>query len=352
MKARFIIAFLSILFFSSSYATLEQCYKDGVNQDYEKILESCKSYLKTDARATGLLAEANVQLDSSDKVALEDALWAVNFYQKNDVPKDLEGARSYSYLVYLIGELYFFGSDDVNVDQKKGIQYIIKSANLGYDVAQNQLGNLYVRADNVPGPNFAKAYKWYKLAIANGSLDARSAFLMHNERSFIENYPYCISIGRALIGDTYLSGLAGLPKSSDFAIEWYQKAYELDHISPIETGLAKAYMTKGNNKLAYKYVREAIKQPYAPAFVVIADLTDNKIAKYAYLAEAVELYKNPVLKFWSQFNEYCMPDIFDNGLKQAQQKLSEIKLSKQELELATKEQQSLRSSWKNVTDSK
>ncbi|OEZ33562.1 hypothetical protein AS144_03390 [Francisella endosymbiont of Amblyomma maculatum] len=352
MKARFISAFLSILFFSSSYATLEQCYKDGVNQDYEKVLESCKSYLKTNARATGLLAEANVQLDSSDKVALEDALWAVNFYQRNGVLKDPEGARSYSYLVYLIGELYFFGSDDVNVDQKKGIQYIIKSANLGYDIAQNQLGNLYVRAGKVPGPNFAKAYKWYKLAIANGIIDARSAFLMHNERSFIENYPYCISIGRALIGNTYLSGLAGLPKSSYFAIEWYQKAYELDHISPVETGLAKAYMTKGNNKLAYKYAREAIKQPYAPAFVVIADLTDNKIAKYAYLAEAVELYKNPALKFWSQFNEYCMPDIFDNGLKQAQQKLSEIKLSKQELELATKEQQSSRSSWKSMTDSK
>lgn len=269
MKARFIIAFLSVLFFSSSYATLEQCYKN-----------------------------------------------------------------------------------DVNVDQKKGIQYIIKSANLGYDIAQNQLGNLYVRVGKVPGPNFAKAYKWYKLAIANGSLDAHSAFIMHNERSFIENYSYCISIGRALVGDTYLSGLAGLPKSSDFAIEWYQKAYELHHISPVETGLAKTSMPKDNNKLAYRYAREAIKQPYALAFVVIADLTDNKIAEYAYLAEAVELYKTPALKFWSQFNEYCMSDIFDNGLKQAQQKLYEIKLSKQELELANKEQQNLRSNWKSVTDSK
>ncbi|MDE5039639.1 sel1 repeat family protein, partial [Francisella tularensis subsp. holarctica] len=83
------------------------CYKDGVNQDYEKVLESCKPYLKSDARATGLLAEANIQLDSSDKLAIEDALWAVNFYQKNGAPKDPEGAILYSYLVYLIGELYF-----------------------------------------------------------------------------------------------------------------------------------------------------------------------------------------------------------------------------------------------------
>ncbi|MDE4972198.1 sel1 repeat family protein, partial [Francisella tularensis subsp. holarctica] len=79
------------------------------------------------------------------------------------------------------------------------------------DIAQNQLGNLYFREGNVPGPNFAKDYKWYKLAIANGSLDARNAYLINNERSFIENYPYCISIVRALIGDTYLNGLAGLP---------------------------------------------------------------------------------------------------------------------------------------------
>ncbi|MDE5002653.1 sel1 repeat family protein, partial [Francisella tularensis subsp. holarctica] len=95
---------------------------------------------------------------------------------------------------------------------------------------------------------------------------------------------------------------------------------------------------------AYKYAREAIQQPYAPAFVVIADLPDNKVAKYAYLAEAVELYKNTALKFWSQFNVYCMPDISDNGLKQAQRNLAKIKLSKKELELATKEQQSLRNS--------
>ncbi|MDE5010976.1 sel1 repeat family protein, partial [Francisella tularensis subsp. holarctica] len=76
------------------------------------------------------------------------------------------------------------------------------------------------------------------------------------------------SIGRALIGDTYLNGLAGLQNSPDFAIQWYQKEYELDHISPVETGIARAYMSKGDKKLAYKSAREAIHQPYAPAFVV------------------------------------------------------------------------------------
>ncbi|MDE4988590.1 sel1 repeat family protein, partial [Francisella tularensis subsp. holarctica] len=77
--------------------------------------------------------------------------------------------------------------------------------------------------------------------------------------------------------DSYLNGLAGLQKSNDFAIKWYQKEYDLDHISPVETGLARSYMAKGDKKLAYKYSREAIHHPYAPAVVVIADLTDNKV---------------------------------------------------------------------------
>ncbi|MDE5012711.1 sel1 repeat family protein, partial [Francisella tularensis subsp. holarctica] len=78
--------------------------------------------------------------------------WSLNFYQKNGSTKYPEGARFYSYLVYLIGDLYFFDSDNIKVDKKKGIEYIINSANLGYDIAHNQLGNIYVRAGKVPGP--------------------------------------------------------------------------------------------------------------------------------------------------------------------------------------------------------
>lgn len=348
MKAKLIVAFVLVLFFSSSYATLEQCYHDGIEKDYEKVLNSCQPYQKTDARATGLLAEAYIQLDQSDKKALEDALWAVNFYEKNGAPSDPEGLKSYAYLVYLIGELYFFGSDDIKIDQQKGLVYITKSANLGYNIAQNQLGNLYVRAGKVPGPNFSKAFKWYKLAIANGSLDARNAFLINNEQSFIDKYPYCISQGRTLIGDTYLSGQAGLPKDVNRAIKWYKKAYEVDHISPVEVGLARAYMLKKDNKMASEYAREAITQPYAPAFVIMAELTNDQVAKYAYLTEAVRLFKNPQLKFWSQFNEYCQPDISDHGLKFAQEELAKIRLTKKEVQKAKKEEDSLRSHWQSI----
>ncbi|MBK2095433.1 sel1 repeat family protein [Francisella philomiragia] len=369
MKVRFVIAFLSVMFFGSSYATLKECYKDGVDQEYEKVLESCKPYLKTDARATGLLAEANVQLDMSDKDALDYALWASDFYEKNGAPTDPEGIRSYSYLVYLIGELYFFGSEGVDVDQPKGIEYITKSADLGYDVAQNQLGNLYVRNDKVPGMNVAKAYMWYKLAIANGSLEARGAYLINNQQKFIQEYPYCMSLGRAFIADAYLDGTGGLPKSPDYAIKWYQKAYDLDHSAEIEAGLAEAYykeykninhgkhsfkhagmaealVAKDDKQRAYKYAREAITQPYAPAFAIMAELTDNKVAKYAYLSEAIKLYNNPLVGFWRQFNPYCMPDLSDKkGLKKAEQELAKIKLTPEEKELAIREQESLEIYW-------
>lgn len=349
MAARFLTAFVLLLFFSSSYATLEECYRSGIDEDYEKVIELCNPYLKTDARATGLLAEAHIQLDQSDKVALEDAQWAVDFYEKNGAPTDDEGVKAYSYLVYLIGELYFFGADGIKVDQQKGIEYITKAANLGYAIAQGQLGNLYVRAGKVPGPNFAKAYKWYKLAIANGNLDSRSAFLVRNERSFIEKYPYCISQGKTLIGDAYFKGQAGLPKSVDMAIKWYDMAYDVsDHIAPVEVGLAKAYITKGDKKKAYGYAREAVAQPYAPGFVVMSELVDNNVAKYAYLSEAVELFKNPDLAYWSQFNEYCLPDISDAGLKEAEEKLSKIKLTKEELTLAKSEKDSLKSHWQSI----
>ena len=348
MKAKLLVTFLGVLFFSSSYATLEQCYKDGVDENYSSVLESCKPYLKKDARATGLLAEANIQLDKDDKLALEDAQWSVDFYEKNGVPTSVEGRKSYAYLVYLIGELYYFGSDSghIKVDQSKGFEYIKKAGDLGYAVAQNQLGNFYVRSTEIPPANFAQAYKWYKLAVANGSLDARKAFLLNNEENFIKQYPYCISQGRTLIGNAYFVGNGGLPKSVEKAIEWYNKAYGVDHVSPVEVGLAKAFIVKGDTKDALIYAKEAITQPYAPAFVVMAQLTEDKVEKYTYLSVAISLFKSPELKFWDQFNEYCLPDLSENGIENAKKQLNTISIDDSQKKKANELIRGLRSHWK------
>ncbi|WP_150466829.1 tetratricopeptide repeat protein [Francisella sp. SYW-9] len=343
MKAKLIVAFLSVLFFSSSYATLEQCYKSGADKDYGNVLKTCQPYNKTDARATGLLAEAYIQLDENDKDALNDALWAIDFYKKNGIPA--HDKKSYSYLLYLVGELYYFGSNDIKINQQKGLEYIIGAAKLGYAIAQNQLGNFYVRAGSVPAPNFAKAYKWYKLAIANGSLEARSSFLINNEQSFIDRYPYCISQGKTFIGDAFFTGEGDLPKNVDEALKWYKMAYKIDHISPVEVGLAKAYIVKGDKKSAKKYVQEAIEQPYAPAFVIAAELSDSNIDKYAYLSQAISLYKTPALNFWNQFNAYCRPNLSDKGLSIAQAELAKIKLSQEELAQANKKVKNFQNSW-------
>jgi TPR repeat protein len=348
MKARFLVTFLGVFFFSSSYATLEQCYKNGLDENYENVLETCKTYFKKDARATGLLAEANIQLDRNDKLALDDAIWSVNFYKKNSPPTSIEGQKSYAYLVYLIGELYYFGSENghIKVDAKKGFDYIKKAGNLGYAVAQNQLGNFYVRSTKIPRTNFAEAYKWYKLAVANGSLDARKAYILSNEKDFVEQYPYCISQGRTLIGDAYLVGNGGLLKDNAKAIEWYNKAYGVDHVSPVEVGLAKAYMASGDNKKALTYAKEAITQPYAPAFLVMVELTDDKVEKYIYLSIAISLFKYPELKFWGQFNENCLPDLSGNGIDNAKKQLSKISLDDSQKEQFEKMTKNIESHWK------
>ena len=93
MKARLLISCLGVLFFSSSYATLEQCYKDGLDENYESVIETCKPYLRNDARATGLLAEANIQLDKDDKLALDDAVWTVDFYEKKGILHRIVGGE-------------------------------------------------------------------------------------------------------------------------------------------------------------------------------------------------------------------------------------------------------------------
>jgi hypothetical protein len=50
----------------------------------------------------------------------------------------------------------------------------------------------------------------------------------------------------------------------------YNKAYSIDHVSPVDVGLAKVYMIKNNAKQALNYAKEAITQPYSPAVVVMS----------------------------------------------------------------------------------
>lgn len=38
MRVKILFALLGVLFYNSSFATLEQCYKDGADEEYEKYL--------------------------------------------------------------------------------------------------------------------------------------------------------------------------------------------------------------------------------------------------------------------------------------------------------------------------
>ncbi|AJC48596.1 sel1 repeat family protein [Allofrancisella guangzhouensis] len=345
MKVKFLIYFLGLLLFGSSYATLENCYQDGVGEKYAQALENCQPYAEKDAKATAILAQAYIQTDQNNKLALEYALWVVDFYNKNGIPSSGDGLKNYYSLMYLIGEMYYFGADGVKINRAKGFEYIKKSAELGYMVAQNQLGNLYARSGGNPWPNFAQAFKWYKLAVANGSLMARDSFLIKKEDSFVKLYPYCIAQARTFIGDAYMSGTGGLPKDNTIALEWYKKAYELNHISPVEVGLANVYLAKGDKQTASVYAKQAITQPFAPAFVLAAELTQDPVEKYTYLSVAIDLFKKPRLGYWKQFNEYCMPNLSKDGLKDAQTKLTTIKLPENQAQAADQKIKAIESQW-------
>ncbi|KEI35196.1 hypothetical protein FRA_38c08720 [Francisella sp. W12-1067] len=352
MKVKFLICFLGLLVFGSSYATLESCYQDGAQEKYGQALENCQPYAKKDAKATTILAQAYIQTDQDNKLALEYALWVVDFYNKNGIPSSGDGLKVYYSLMYSIGEMYYFGADGVKINRAKGFEYIKKSAELGYMVAQNQLGNLYARSGGNPWPNFAQAFKWYKLAVANGSLMARDSFLIKKESSFVKLYPYCVAQARTFIGDAYMSGTGGLPKDGAIALEWYKKAYELNHVSPVEVGLAKVYLAKGDKKTALVYTKQAITQPFAPAFVLAAELTQDPVEKYAYLSVAIDLFKKPKKDYWKQFNEYCMPDFSKNGFKDAQANLAAIKLSESQVQAAKEKVKAIESQWKTIVSPK
>jgi hypothetical protein len=50
----------------------------------------------------------------------------------------------------------------------------------------------------------------------------------------------------------------------------------------------------------------------------------NNADKYAYLYLAVSLFKDPKLKFWGQFNKYCLPNFSEKDVENAQDKLKAI----------------------------
>ena len=63
---------------------------------------------------------------------------------------------------------------------------------------------------------------------------------------------------------------------------------------------------------------------------------------------AVSLFKSPALKFWSQFNEYCLPDLSENGIEDAKKHLNAISIDDSQKKQANKMIKNIESHWKSI----
>jgi len=207
-----------------SFASIEDCYlsRDLPNED---IIKNCMPYAKQDPIATGILGAVYSE-EKNYKKTLDYNLWVTNFYKKNGVPTNAHEYNSYTGILTAIGSIYYFGEAG-KANKTKGLEYITKAANLGNNIAQNQLGDFYASKDDFPGRNLATAYRWYQLAIAQDYEPTKSGIFISNLDTITKQAPYCIAMGEQLVAQAYLNGSAGLPKDSSKAKEYLSQAIAL-----------------------------------------------------------------------------------------------------------------------------
>lgn len=227
MKLKNKILLTSVLMCISaySYADMKECLLYAAQDNDEKTIEYCTPYLKdkNNPEATAILAS----VEDDKKKTLDYALWVVNFYNKNGIPKNSHGFKGYTSGLVLIGNIYYFGQAG-KVDKTKGLEYITKAANLGNDYAQYQLGEVFQSGENgTVTRNIATAYKWTEIALANGSEEAQGSYLNVNLDGFTEQVPYCLAMGEQLVAQAYIDGSAGLSKDTTKAKKYLNDAIAL-----------------------------------------------------------------------------------------------------------------------------
>lgn len=99
-------------------------------------------------------------------------------------------------VAYFIANTLLDGTDDIVADEEKGMQWLLKSAELGSAHAMNELGIRYHEQEKQE-----LALSWYKKAAEKGVANAFGA-----------------------IASYFMSGLGGLEQSCQQAYEWFEKA--------------------------------------------------------------------------------------------------------------------------------
>ena len=219
---KIIICILSIITFTSSYASISECMDYVKSKDWDNIIKYCPEYANDNSDITKVLSGAYAYKYNGIKAQIYLQKYVDKFANQD---KDT-GAVALAFMS--LGNYYYFGEDGAKKDIKKGLEYITKGAQLGNSIAQEQLGNFYNSNDGeLPKLNTSISYKWFEIASINGSQKAKSNVFLRNISVLKEQVPYCIAMGQQLVTQSYIEGTGGLSKNDNQARQYLIQAIEL-----------------------------------------------------------------------------------------------------------------------------
>ncbi len=144
------------------------------------------------------LSEVQTEVDKAFSLYKNESYSAA--YKIFNKYKDMDtSGRSYFY----IGELYYYGRH-VSKDLSEAVKCYRKSADLGFNKAQNNMGFMYRNGYGVPKSDEEGA-KWYRVAAEQG-----------------------FAVSQYNLGIIYRNGY-GVPQDDEEAVKWYRKAAVQGH---------------------------------------------------------------------------------------------------------------------------
>jgi TPR repeat protein len=225
---------------------------------------------------------------SKDKLDLSEKKIAIEWLEKASANKEAEAT-------YLLGEFHLKGLSGIfNVDEKKGIELLQKSADLNFVPAMNRLGRLYLHGEHVI-KDINNAYKWFNKAASFDSSEAQYTLGMiylseYNRKSnkltpaiswfelAADNKNVEAMIELAKI---YENG-KGVKKDMKMAYRWYSKAYSYDNsnymaLYKISRALETGTSGFKDKKTAFEYYKTGAQKGYAPSQAKLSEFYLHRI---------------------------------------------------------------------------
>ena len=219
---RFILGTIGLLFIGLSFLIEKPIsLKDISKNKAEQDIESIDAIYKNEGEMYDAALEAYDKGDYTKAFSL--------FMESAELGYDL--SQKY------IGEMYRLGQG-IERDEKKAIEWYKKAAKQGLMSAQMQLGDMYKKGQGV-GKDEQEAFKWYRVAaeqhfyeyaqIEIGKMYRLGQGVIKDEREAVHWYTLAAEQGnpeaQTQLGHMYRSG-QGIERDEKKAIKWYCRAAE------------------------------------------------------------------------------------------------------------------------------